>query len=298
MTTAEVTDKEFLIAFSYADRDRAKRIKNYRWDPVEKVWRYPLSRRTYQELIREFDSDELEFIGDVSRLAKWNDEPELDAILASFPDADDDDADDDLPGSEEYRLACSLQQMVRDHGFAANSHGELLRFLQECVVQRASEAGEDARLAIQNAELAATRAELARLRLKHESNNGDFEAALVDAAWGGADIPRPDFLASFKFDSTGVIKATEWVARSLGAILRKAPAAGSLYDLVREAADAQIISKDVQRLCETLRHQRNRFGHDRVDRGRTLQHALLALTAFSLIYRELYPQLPSSSPTK
>ncbi len=301
MTTARVTDKEFLIAFSYADRDRAKLIRNYRWDPIEKVWRYPLSQRTYHELLREFNSDELEFTGDVSRLAEWNrraqSDAQLDAIFAG--DDGDGDDDDDLPGSEEYRLMCSLHQMVSDHGFVVKSNDELLRFLQECVFQRASEAGADARLAIQNAQLAATRAELARLRLEHESDSGNFEAVLVDAAWGGTDIPRPDFLTSFKFGSDGVIKATEWVARSLGAILRKAPAgAGSLYDLVREAADAQIISKDVHRLCETLRHQRNRFGHDRVDPSETLQHALLALTAFSLVYREIYSKLPSSSPTK
>lgn len=295
MIKAKVTDKEFLIAFSYADRDRAKLIRNYRWDPIEKVWRYPLSQRTYQEILREFDSDELEFFGDVSRLAEWNRsvqfDEELDRILASFPTGDD----DDLPGSEEYRLICSLHEMVSNHGFVAKSNDELLRFLQECVFQRSSEAGADTRLAIQNAQLTATLAELARLRLEHKTDSGNFEEILVNAAWGGDDIPRPDFLTSFKFNSDGVIKATEWVARTLGAILRKAPAgAGSLYDLIREATDAQIISKDVYRLCETLRHQRNRFGHDRIDPSETLQHALLSLVAFSLVYRELYPQLPSS----
>lgn len=295
MTKARVTEKEFLIAFSYADRDRAKLIRNYRWDPIEKVWHYPLSQRTYHELLREFDSDELEFIGDVSRLAEWNrsvqSDVEFDRILASFTAGDD----DDLPGSEEYRLICTLHEMVSSHGFVAKSNDELLRFLQECVLQRASEAGSDTRLAIQNAQLTATLAELARLRLEHKTDSGKFEEILVTASWGCDDIPRPDFLTSFKFGSDGVIKATEWVARTLGAILRKAPAgAGSLYDLIREAADAQIISKDVYRLCETLRHQRNRFGHDRIDPNETLQHALLSLVAFSLVYRELYPQLPSS----
>lgn len=296
MTIAKVTDREFLISFSYADRDRAKLIRNYRWDPIEKVWRYPLTQRIYQELHREFDSDELEFTGDISRLAEWNlsmrSDAELDAILASWPDDDE----EDLPGSEEYRLMCSLHEMVRNHGFIAKSNDELLGFLEECAVQRSSEAGADARLAIQNAQLAATRAELTRLRLECESDSGNFEAVLVNAAWGSTDTPRPEFLTSFKLGSDGVIKATEWVARSLGAILRKAPAtAVSLYDLIREAADAQIISKDGYRLCETLRHQRNKFGHDRIDPSETMQHALLALTAFSLIFRELYPKLPNSS---
>ncbi|MBK6787718.1 MAG: hypothetical protein IPG77_08715 [Betaproteobacteria bacterium] len=298
MTIAKVTDKEFLIAFSYADRDRAKLIRNYRWDPVEKVWRYPLSKRSYQELLREFDPDELEFTGDVSRLAEWNrtaqEDSELDAILASFPSSDT-DADED---PEDYRFVCSLAQMVRDHGGVANSYSEIFRFLQGCVSERASEAGTDARLAIQNAELAATRVELARLRLEQKSGSDNFETVLVDAAWGDANIPRPEFLTSFRFDSDGVIKATEWVARSLRATLHKAPGAVSLYELAKEAADAQIISKDVHRLCETLRHQRNKFGHDGVGPGETMQHALLALTAFSLIYREVYPKLPSSPPTK
>ena len=72
MIEVRVTEKEFLIAFSYADRDRAKLIRNYRWDPIQNVWRYPLSKHTYQELLREFYSDELEFIGDMSRLTEWN----------------------------------------------------------------------------------------------------------------------------------------------------------------------------------------------------------------------------------
>lgn len=294
MTIARVTDKEFLIAFSYADRDRAKLIRNYRWDPIEKVWRYPLTHRTYKELLREFDLDELEFTDNVSRLVAWNqrslDDQQFDAFIASLPD--EEEGEEDLPGSEEYRFLCSLHQMVRDQGFDAKSNEELFSFLQECVFQKASNAGVDARWAIQSAQLTATRAELTRLRLEHEFDSRNFEAALADALWGGVDIPRPDFLTSFTFGSDVVIKATEWVARSLREILHKAPTeAVSLYELVREAADAQIINKDVHRLCETLRHQRNRFGHDRVDPCGAMQHALLALTAFSLVYRELYPKL-------
>lgn len=294
MIQARISEKEFLIAFSYADRDRAKRIRNYRWDPIEKVWRYPLSQRTYQELLREFDSDELEFVGEVSRLAEWSRSAqlsiELESIVDSFPDPDD-----DLPGSEEYRFICSLYEMVRSHGFTMQSYDDLLRFLQECVAERASEAGAETRVAIQNAQLTAALAELTLLKQGYKNDDENFETLLLNAAWGGEAIPRPDFLASFKFGSDGVIKAAEWLARTLRAILRKAPnSTESLYDLIREAADAQIFSKDAYRLCETLRHQRNRFGHDRINPGETLQHALLSLIAFSLVYRELYLQLPSS----
>jgi len=290
VTKARVTEKEFLIAFSYADRDRAKLIRNYRWDPIEKVWHYPLSQRTYQELLREFDSDELEFTGNISRLAEWNRSIELPPFISSG------DHGEDFDGLDDYRLMCSLYEMVHNHGFIVKSHDELLRFLQECVVQRESEAEDDARLAIQKAQFAATKAKLTRLRMECESDSGNFEAVLVDTVWGINELPRPEFLTSFKIGTDGVIKATEWVVRSLEAILRKTPAGSvSLYELIREAADAQIISKDGYRLCETLRHQRNKFGHDRIDPSETLQHAILALTAFSLIFRELYPKLPNSS---
>jgi hypothetical protein len=295
VTKVRVTEKEFLIAFSYSDRDRAKLIRNYRWDPIEKVWHYPLSQRTYKELLREFDSDELEFTGDLSRLIEWNRSVQSDEELNSIPPSFTAGDDDDLPGSEEYRLMCSLHETVSRHGFSVKSNEELLRFLQECVLQRSSDALADTRLTIQNAKLKTTLAELGRPRLEDKTDSGNFEATLVTAAWGCDDIPRPDFLMSYKFDSDGVIKATELVARTLSAILHKSPdGAGSLYELIREAVDAQIISKDVHRLCETLRHQRNRFGHDRIGTSGTLQHALLSLVAFSLVYRELYPQLPRS----
>ena len=292
---AKVTEKEFVISFSYADRDRAKLIRNYRWDPIEKVWRYPLSERTYRELLREFDSDELEFVGDVERLKEWTQtvksNDDLDRLFASFS-ADDDN--DDLAGSEEYRFICSLHQMVRRHGFFAKSNEELLQFLQECVLRRLSDAGSDTRLTIQTAQLTAALSELTRLRLERTSDGRSVEEVLVDAAWGSDGSPRPDFLTSFSFGSDVVIKATEWVARTLAAILRKEPAgAGSFYDLIREAGDAQILSKDGYRLCETLRHQRNRFGHDRVPRTEVVPNALLSLAAFSLIYRELHRQLPN-----
>lgn len=295
MIEVRVTEKEFLIAFSYADRDRAKLIRNYRWDPIQKVWRYPLSKHTYQELLREFDSDELEFIGDMSRLTEWNRRAKSDEELEKIAELLSEDPDNDRPGTAEYRLMCSLYEMVNSYGFTVKSDKELFSVLEECVIQRTTEARADTHLAIQNAQLTATLSEFTRLKLEHQNESGNIEAMLVNAAWGSEDIPRPDFLASFNFGSDGVIKATEWVARSLGAILRKPQGvAGSLYDLIREAADAQIISKDVHRLCETLRHQRNRFGHDRIDPSETLQHALLSLVAFSLVYRELYPQLPSS----
>ena len=227
-------------------------------------------------------------------MAEWNREKHekdsgIEALLASLEGGDPDD--DLLP--EDYQFVCSIAEVAKEHGFAGNSYSELFGFLQQCISERASDAGADARLTIKNAELAATKAELARLRLERESGVENVDALVVDVAWGGANTPRPDFLASFSFDSDGVIKAAEWVARSLRATLQKTPGDSSLYELAKEAADAQIISKDVYRLCETLRHQRNRFAHDRIGPVEARQHALLALTTFSLIYREVYPRLPS-----
>jgi hypothetical protein len=298
MTIARVTDKEFVIAFSYADRDRAKLIRNYRWDPTEKVWRYPLSKRTYQELLREFDPDELEFTGEVSRLAQWtpgaqgDPKPEAGLPLLSHTESDLDEIPSD------YQFVNSLAQMAEDYGFIGNSYSDLFHFLQQCVSERASGAGTDARIAIQLAEIAASRGEMARLRLERASGVDAVDNISVDTVWGDSSLPRPDFLSSFRFDADGVIKATEWVARSLGAVLCKSPSDLNLFELSKEAADAQIISKDVHRLCETLRHQRNKFAHDRIDSSETSQHALLALTAFTLIYREVYPKLPHSPDTK
>lgn len=56
------TAEELLIAIAYAQRDRAKRIVGYRWDPGNKVWRFRNTSETRRQILQEFGPDEVEWI--------------------------------------------------------------------------------------------------------------------------------------------------------------------------------------------------------------------------------------------
>jgi signal recognition particle GTPase len=48
---------EIHVSVPFALKERAKKVKGYRWIPALKVWTYPYSQSTFSELIAEFGDD-------------------------------------------------------------------------------------------------------------------------------------------------------------------------------------------------------------------------------------------------
>ena len=48
------TDNHYVLSIPDAIRDRAKKITPNEWDPVKRVWKYPITKTTYDSLNNEF----------------------------------------------------------------------------------------------------------------------------------------------------------------------------------------------------------------------------------------------------
>jgi chromosome segregation ATPase len=51
------TDTEYCLYIHYSDKERAKVIKGYAWDPSRRCWVYPRTKRVLEALISEFGDD-------------------------------------------------------------------------------------------------------------------------------------------------------------------------------------------------------------------------------------------------
>ncbi len=51
------TEDEYLLSINASQKDRAKGIPGYRWDPERVCWVYPRTARNYDALIAEFGDD-------------------------------------------------------------------------------------------------------------------------------------------------------------------------------------------------------------------------------------------------
>jgi len=99
------TEKEFLLFVPAPQKDRARAIAGYRWNPNRRCWVYPKTPRVYDALLAEFREDLPEIT--VSRPA-----PDLDDVLPA--------------GGDHQRLAIEVQAL-REQLAAREREAQTLR---------------------------------------------------------------------------------------------------------------------------------------------------------------------------
>jgi len=69
MPTLQETANDYLLATNYYQKDRAKGILGYRWDPKTKCWRFPRTEESYQAIMDEFREDLQGIVPDPPRIS-------------------------------------------------------------------------------------------------------------------------------------------------------------------------------------------------------------------------------------
>lgn len=57
LVTLNQTANHYTLSIPYTLKDRAKKINQFKWDSINKVWKYPKNIISYDSLINEFNSD-------------------------------------------------------------------------------------------------------------------------------------------------------------------------------------------------------------------------------------------------
>jgi len=259
----------YLLAVHPKDKDRAKGIGQYRWDPEWKCWVYPKSPWVYDALVAEF-GDELDLSkikGGASKPSRQKCRPvDGDGGVAAqiVPTASA------RPGTAELDNLVELRVQIKT----------LERDKQELVDEL-----ESAR-----AETAAARGIAKRLQdaMASRKESDTVEQLVKEVALDAANHDR-DFAALL--GRVEVVDMPIALARCLEGecrrILRIEDERVRLADLLDDLRDSNLLPADAIDLAHVVRKQRNIAAHEEAIRGQRKARALVSLMATSLLWPEL-----------
>lgn len=275
------TPSEYLIVLPYEERSRAKQIQSYRWDPKEKLWRYPRNERTLHAIMAEFGPDETEI--DFREIHPEDAAKDLENLCESLQG----ELDRLRDNMEQKKIFLDLFNEAEKYGFPEDGELEqLVHFTKAAYEGNYKHADLAVELATTTAKLDVANRQIAELR-RSTGTAGDegFRTTLLQEAWG--DDSMPQVLRDFSFDGRGAIDLQNYLSTFLAKELEKGQNRTTFADLIREAQDAGVLSDSAARVCHTLRIQRNFFAHESVSHNDVLPRASLCLYSFIIVYREL-----------
>lgn len=312
---------EILLFVPYSERARAKRVPSFRWDPERRAWAYP--RRSFVEdaIRHEFSPEELQWemsgsaVGDsvVVPIGELDENTATTQELISHIERlsreckklneQNLETNEELLETrarlievserliEETQKSIELFEIAEKHGFNLEGTDEdLADFIR--VGLSSAEANSDlvSRAAVAEVRAEALLGELNELRARTGDTGLASETEIVSriaSSVSGEGRPLP-LIDGFTLDEKGPI----FLQTHLDKLLRKRVGRNrnervSFVDLINEASDAQLLSRDANRLCHFIRVQRNLFAHEHVPQGEVRVRATLALMAFALVVREI-----------
>ena len=296
------TKNEYLLAISAAQKERAKGIENRRWDPQRKRWVYPRSARIYSALVAEFGDDltqsslftppeslrelvkpkkeereRAELQGDARRIDQT-----LSNLLETFSnflkDTDDDRANMLMNKESEIR---SLEAEIR------KKDSENLALERQC-----SQFQEE----IASLENRIKRIEGENGRLRDENrtpSTNKYELIKSMAMDGvGTDPVFGDAMRKLPINDQLPVEVCGLIERYLKRLLKSDD---SLYNLIDQCRDAELLDDDAIGLAHVIRKQRNFILHHK-DADYEDERARLARSIFCLFGSIiLLPKLPELS---
>lgn len=279
------SETEFLLFVPFRDKERAKGIDGRRWDPDRGCWVYPKTARVFDEIIGEFGED-MEMLS-VSR-------PEADSPVAPSLEEENTNLREELADirktvellvaskvntetSEIHKIRRALvdkdQELQRAKEDIRNLSGKLEKALDETGTSREESERLRAQLAAKNPGSKSEELVQTLLVVASEATGGNRQfLSLIER------VKNPE-----RFPLEFAIAVEEYLRERLQ--VGTGPA--SLHDLISQAADAEILSRDAVDLAHIIRKQRNLFAHTKADRQTGPAREFLTLFAASLLWRDL-----------
>ncbi len=272
------SETEYYLRIPFDQKERAKAIPNYRWNPEEKCWVYPRTAKHYDSITAEFGEElvsiqitrpALPTAGDpVGALREENQtlkerihhlEKELEEKkhILKVISAEKRKSNDSII-SENETLKVALQE---------------LRSKLEVVQERYNEASEKLK-----------RTESA-LHNQPQGNLLEIVKEIAKNASGSNKFSK--FLEQLKIDNNAPIEIAKYLENRLRNYLAISDKNIGLYDLISMARDAEILPEEAVNLAHLIRRQRNILAHERVDVKTHQARILLILLSAALLWHQL-----------
>lgn len=286
MIDIQENQTEYLLFIPASQRERAKAIQGRQWDPGRTAWVYPRTARVYDALVAEFGDDVAEIAvtrpGDrrtkaSSRLlSKENQELNEEIrnirstieLLAKSTSQDQNEIIQSLKSA-----VASQQQQLTDLSAVLEERVREISALENQLQERGQEL-EEARAAQPAPSQPDLKENVAALAMMTTGNDAVFKLTL-------------DRLA---LDSSLPIEFSKIIEHSLRVIMKAKDPDLSLYDLLVQARDAELLSDEAMDLAHTIRKQRNIIAHQHVETRTKQMRILFVLCAASLLWPHLGKQ--------
>ena len=276
MIRIEETKNEYLLFIPSAQKERARGIQGRKWDPQRVCWVYPRNVRMYHALIAEFGDDltpESSFTTPQS---------------FSRQEKNDDQETTELRNNIE-RIDQTLSELLTFLSHADNERANML-MKQERDIQSLREESErkDEEITELNRQIDQLQAENRRLSETRVSSNADREDIVRDMAIEvtGNNQIFGEAIRNLQIDGTLPIQIVSIIENHLKQVLNSY---GTLYDLIVECDDAEILDEESVKLAHTIRKQRNIRAHQSgpVDPRIALGRGLFCLFGASLLFPKI-----------
>lgn len=320
------TQTEYRLFIHPEIKDRAKGIRGYKWDPHRRCWTYPLTKASLKALVTEF-GDTLEFAGQPTPDSGQSDgllvdlleriEIQAQNLQLTLEASELSDAKQELESrcSElegeiaELSSRCSELRtnnaMLLHMAYGTEDMPPELSVVPDYVRVQLDE--RDATIEHLEAELDAAQRDLIeairqrdaalaeRDEIRHvAASQADHWSA---AGWAkeialqatGNDDKFADVLRRIDLDDGLPRKMATFLARELHAMLSVpiADRRASLYELIREAGDEELLDADAVQLAHTIRRQGNVIAHSEGYAKTYPARSMLCLFAAALLWPEL-----------
>jgi hypothetical protein len=268
-------EREYLLEIPIQQKDRAKGIEGRRWDPRRKRWVYPRTLRSYKALLAEF-GDEPSF-AEISQPSSVKPEVQLDQ--------------DRIRSLEEKIREVEASFQVLGNATQQKDPEPGLKELIATKDEKIDDLRKEAERA--NAAEALVQSELARLKeqvrlleqreVPKVQKLGDLARAAAKVATG-EDQDFVDLVDRLSLSPIFPLEITKQIEKHLRDRLDNFDPKASLFDLLVDARERELLPDEALDLAHTIRRQRNILAHSEVDPVTNPARTLLVLFAGAVLW--------------
>lgn len=274
------SETEYYLKIPFDQKERAKAIPNYRWNPEEKCWVYPRTAKHYDSITAEF-GEELVSIQITRPAPPVAGDPTI-ALREENRALKDKIHHLERELEEKKQLLKVISEERQKSNNSIISENETLKIaLQELKNQlvECQDRYKDALEKLKQSEY--------ELHISTQYNNNVQEIKeIVKNASGNNNFNK--FVEKLRIDNNAPIEIAKYLENRLRDYLSLNDKNVGLYDLISMARDAEIMSEEAVNLAHLIRRQRNILAHEKVDIKTHKARILLILLSAAL----LWPQLP------
>ena len=281
MIDLKETEKEYLLYIPASQKERARQIQGRRWDIDRKAWVYPRTQKMYDALLAEFADDLLD-------------------IEITSPEKRPSPVTNDSLEKQNTQLQQQLERIGKtvEDLVSAKSGEKKMSLLQAQVAEQSALIASlrielrTSQNTLKNSQLESDqlRQEIRELKQQVNSNDGETLEELIQKlaiSSTGNDQAFELTLDRIAIDSTFPMEICKVLEHSLRNMLKTDDRELSLYDLLSQARDAEIMVDEAFDLAHSIRKQRNVLAHRDIDERTRRIRIFYVVAAASLLWPHL-----------